>query len=509
MYDFLIKNGTVIDGGGAPPEKLDIAVTGSKIVKTGKDLGAARETIDASGLTVTPGFIDSHSHSDSAVLTFPGHTEKIQQGITTAVAGMCGGSAAPKPYLEDTPENAPYRSVKAFFEAAQGVPQGVNTALFVGHGNIRRAVMGGAGRQATNEELRQMRSLLREGLKQGAAGVSFGLIYAPGIYADTAELTETAKVAAEEGAVVSAHIRDEEDHLTDAVAEFISVIRASGARGVISHHKATGQNNFGRVRDTLRMIDEANALGLDIYCDVYPYTASSTTLTSAFVPPEYRRDDKVKQNLASPEIRKEIKPLVARRFAKRGSDYSWIKLISCDAYPELAGLTLTEAAKRHGRDEYDTAFDLLLNCKYPPRAVYFSMCEADVETVLSHPRAMICTDAGAAGNKTSFHPRTVGSFPRALGRYVRERGVTDLPEMIRKMTSLPAYVYGLEGKGLIRPGYDADICIFDAARITDRADYDNCAAKAQGLSFVLVGGKIAAEDAAATGVRNGKMIIHR
>jgi N-acyl-D-amino-acid deacylase len=215
----------------------------------------------------------------------------------------------------------------------------------------------------------------------------------------------------------------------------------------------------------------------------------------------------MKKNVSSPAIREKLREIARERYASRGSDFSWIRITRCDAYPEFAGKSLTEAAKLHGKDEYETAFDILRDCRTPPRAVYFSMCEEDVETVLAHPRAMICTDSGVAGKSASFHPRLVGAFPRALGRYVRERKVTTLPEMIRKMTSLPAHVYGLTGKGAIREGMDADLCIFDADRIIDRADYDHPTLRAEGLKAVLVGGEVAAENAVATGVRNGKLLV--
>ncbi len=511
MYDIIIKNGTIIDGVLTPEYVSDIAVKDGKIVKIAPDLTGAKQIIDASGLTVTPGFFDSHSHADGNILSYPGLKEKVEQGITTTIGGMCGGSVAPKPYMSasDAREiegfgmtNDICRTMENYMAVAKKFPQGSNIALFVGHGNLRRAVLGTANRAATAEELESMKNILREGIEHGAIGLSFGLIYVPGCYSTTEELVELAKVAAEMGALVSAHIRDEGDMLIEAVDEFIEIIQKSGARGIISHHKAAGKNNHGKVKETLRRIDEANKNGADIYCDVYPYTASSTGLAARFVPLEYKSGGKLRENLRSQEIREKIKAIDREKDALRGSDLSWVLISHCNGYPEYVGLTVNEIAKIHGKDVYDTIFDIIVNST-AINAIYFTMCEEDVETVLAHPRAMICTDSGVAGKNTSFHPRLVGTFPRVLGRYVRERGVTSLPEMIRKMTSLPAHVYGFNEKGVIKEGYDADICIFDAEKIIDKADYQNCTARAEGLNFVIVGGKVAAENSVYNGVRNG------
>ena len=511
MYDLIIKNGTIIDGVLTHPYVADVAVKNGKIAKIAVGLCGAEREIDATGLTVTPGFFDSHSHADANILTYPGQKEKVEQGITTVIGGMCGGSVAPKPYL-DAAKAKPvgdhglntdiYRSVESFMRVAKHVPQGANIAFFVGHGNIRKAVVGSADRQATDEELGRMKDLLRESLRAGAIGLSFGLIYTPGCYADTNELIELAKVAAEMGALVSAHIRDEGDGLIEAVEEFLTVIRASGARGVLSHHKATGKVNHGKVRETLRMIDEANAEGFDVYCDAYPYIASCTGLAARFVPKEYQAGGMVRKNLESQELREQMEAIDRIVDAGRGSDLSWVMVSKCSAYPQYIGLTVKEASIIHGKDVYDTVFDMIQHSN-GTEGVYFMMCEEDVETVLSHPRAMVCTDSGVAGKAGVSHPRLVGSFPRALGRYVRERKVTTLPEMIRKITSLPAHVYGFESKGIIKDGYDADICVFDAEKIIDKADYRNTTARAEGLNYVIVGGKVAAENSVYNGERNG------
>jgi len=396
--------------------------------------------------------------------------------------------------------------MESFMAAAKNVAQGANIAVFAGHGNLRRAVLGYENREPSEAELERMKDMLRESIEHGAMGLSLGLIYTPGCFAKTDELIALARVAAEKGALVSAHIRGEADELLEAVDEFISIIRASGARGILSHHKAAGKANHGKVKETLRKIDEANEQGADIYCDVYPYTASCTGIAARLVPKEYHADGMLRKNLASPTVREEIKRINEERFKLQGNDLSWVLVSKCNGYPEYIGLTMDEAAKKHGKDAYETAFDMIEHST-ETEAVYFLMCEDDVERVLSHPRSMVCTDSGVAGKRKPSHPRAVGSFPRVLGRYVRERGVTSLPEMIRKMTSLPAHVYGFESKGSLKEGLDADICIFDADTITDRADYNDTSARAEGLHFVLVGGEIVVENSVYNGKRCGRVLM--
>lgn len=512
MYDLIIKNGNIIDGTGSPSFIADIAIEGGKIVRIDKGIEGGVEVIDARGLVVAPGFIDSHSHSDTAVFTYPDQMEKIEQGITTSIAGQCG--LTPAPVSRDVPpEKAAavgdfglntevYRTMGSFLKAAREVPQGANIAMFVGHCALRQAVMGMENRAPSERELNQMKELLREGIENGALGVSFGLIYPPSCYAAAEELIALARVAEEYHGLVTAHIRDEGDYLIESTAEFIRIIKEAGVRGIISHHKSMGRENWGKVNHTLRMIEEANAQGADIYCDAYPYDASHTTLSVRFIPKEYHSYG-LNKVLADPAMRKEIKEWGLKRW---GDDYSWVLITDCSDYPEYEGLRIPEIARIHGKDEYDTIFDLVEkdnDC----HACFFMMSEEDIETVLAYSGTMICTDSSVAEGSTCYHPRLLGSFPRVLGRYVRERKVTTLPDMIRKMTSMPASVYGLKGKGLLKEGYDADICIFDAERIIDRAEFTNCCARAKGLNCVIVNGKVAVKDAVYQGIRAGKVIM--
>lgn len=294
MYDLIIQNGRIIDGTGQQPYFADLAIKDGKIACIAKSIAGGKKTIDAGGLTVTPGFIDSHSHSDSAILKFPDQVEKAEQGITTSIGGQCGSTKAPigithKAYDVGSfgKSTQVYKTMGSFLDIAKDVPLGSSLATFVGHCALRNAVIGPYNRPPSREELKKMGELLREGIAHGALGVSFGLAYAPSCFAQTDELIYLAKVAAACGGMVSAHIRDEGDQLIEACQEFIEVIKASGARGVFSHHKAMYKENWGKVNVTLGMIDKANREGCDIYCDTYPYTASDTTLSARFIPKEY------------------------------------------------------------------------------------------------------------------------------------------------------------------------------------------------------------------------------
>ena len=512
MYNLIIKNGKVIDGTGGPYFRSDIAIKGGKIAKIGRNLCGAEKIIDADNLTVAPGFIDSHSHSDSSLLTYPDLKEKIEQGITTSIAGQCGDSPAPisrgiHPDKARVIEGFGkvtdiYRTMGTFLDVAKEQSYGSNTMCLVGHSQLRKAVMGMDKREPSTEEMEKMKLLLRDAMEHGALGMSMGLIYPPSSYSKLEELVELSKIVAEYGGVVSSHIRNEGAQLIKATEEFIEIIKRSGVRGIHSHHKACGSSeNWGKVTHSLKLIDKANEEGTEIYCDVYPYIATHTSASVRFVP------DSGQNLLERLKNEKEREKMKEWGRAQWGEDLSWAQVTRCTAYPQYEGLRIPEIAKLHGKDIYDTVYDMILDSSNACSCCYFTMCEEDVETVMAHPRAMICTDSGVAEERTVYHPRMRGAFPRALGRYVRERGVVSLPEMIRKMTSMPAAVYGLWSKGIIREGMDADICIFDADKIIDRSEYTDCIKGAEGLNYVILGGEVVCEDAVFNGKRNGKLIL--
>lgn len=504
MYDIIIKNGKIIDGTGSPSFRSDIGIKDGKIARIARDLEGADTVIDATGLTVTPGFIDSHSHSDRTVFSYPDQIEKIEQGITLSVTGQCGSSSAPED--RDSKKEGSFETMADWLKAASTVPQGSSSVSFVGHGNLRGAVLGMEARKPTAEELEKMKQHLRCAMENGAIGMSIGLYYTPGCYAELSEVCELAKVVREYDGVISSHIRSEGNDLVKSMEEYLEVVRQSGVRAVVSHHKSAFRENWGKVNHTLAMIDDINAEGYDVYCDVYPYTASHTSLSSRFVPEEFHADGRILEHLENPDTRQKIKEI---NLKKDKGDLSWVLITSCREHPEYCGKRIPEIAAEMGCDSYEAVFRLIVMSKNVCNACYFVMCEQDVETVMKHPRAMICTDSSVAKDSKTFHPRVKGTFPRVLGEYVRCRKTMSLPEMIRKITSMPASVYGLSRKGLLRVGMDADICIFDADKIKDTSTYENCTGSNQGINYVILNGKIAVKDSTYLGERYGKVLLSK
>ena len=518
MYDLIIKNGVVIDGTGSPGYHADVAVKDGKIAKIGRGLKDAAKTIDAAGLVVTPGFIDSHGHADVQVLKHPDMTEKIEQGIIASVNGQCGTSNVP---LSKVEKREDFKEIEGlgneydlrsdpvkYFASQQDRKLGSGMILLIGHGSLRRAVVGIENRAPSREELEQMKDLLRVCMEHGAKGLSFGLYYAPGSYATTEEAVEIAKVVAEYNGVVAAHVRNEAHDLAKSAREYLNILEQAGVRGVYSHHKATFPENWGKVTHTLRMLDEAAERGLDIYCDVYPYTATSTPLAARFLPSTElaRGDDGVAEALGDPAFRAEMRAWATETYGTDKCD--WVLINQCKAFPEYSGRYVSDIAAERGQSDLDAVYDIIRACRIYCSANYFTICEEDLETVIRHPRAMICTDAGVLSKPGNLHhPRMRGAFPRAIARYVREKGIVSLPEMIRKMTAMPARVYDLPGKGLVHEGMDADLCIFDPEKLRDKCTYQDCHARNEGLSYVLIAGEVVVEDGVYNGKRMAKAIL--
>ena len=382
--------------------------------------------------------------------------------------------------------------------------------MLIGHSALRRAVIGTEKRAPTAAEMEEMKALLRDGLEAGSPGLSFGLIYVPGCYATTEECAELAKVVAEYDGLLAAHIRNEGDTLLESIEEFLTIIKTSGCkRAVFSHHKSAGKWNWGKVKKSLAMIDAAAAEGYEIYVDAYPYPASGTTLSATFLPRMFHYEGMTDslQLIDGGENEAKIRAWAKERW---DNDFSWVLPYRIAGHDDYAGLNINEIADLRGQaDRMDTIFDLIRETNKGVSGCFFTMCEEDIEYVLAHPRVMVCTDSAVACGKDLYHPRLRASFPRVLGKYVRERGVTTLAEMIRKMTSLPAYIYRLEGKGQIKEGYDADICIFDADRIKDGNDFFNPTLKNEGLSFVIVDGKVVVEDGVYNGTRAARVVTEK
>jgi N-acyl-D-amino-acid deacylase len=490
-YDLVIRGGTVYDGTGAPGVRADVAVRGDRIaaVDVIAERGAAE--LDASGLAVAPGFIDVHSHDDYAVVLDPLIPFKVMQGVTTDIVGNCGSGVAPFQAglarfsrLHPGAAPAPWEGYAGYLARIDEAGPSLNVAVLIGHGTLRSSAMGSAQRPPTGEELGRMRAWVREGVEAGAVGLSTGLIYEPGRYAATEEVIALARELGPQGGLYATHMRNEGDGLLDAVREAIRIGEEAGVPVQISHHKASGSRNWGRVGDSLRLIEAARARGLDVTADQYPYTAGSTSFAAVVENGAFRAD--------SPG-----------GLGQLGADA--VLIASSPKHPEYEGLTLAHLAAGWGLKVQEAAARLVQEEGEACFVIVFTMDEADVRTVLAHPTTMIGSD-GVPASGSNPHPRLYGCFPRILGHYVREERVLDLPTAIHRMTGMPAAKFRVAGRGAIRAGAFADLVVFDPARIADIATYEDPRRFPDGIAAVYVNGTAVARDSAHTGARPGRAL---
>jgi N-acyl-D-amino-acid deacylase len=490
-YDLVIRGGTVYDGSGAPGAARDVAVRGDRIVDVGTIAGGGGVELEATGLAVSPGFIDVHSHDDVAVLTDPQMAFKVMQGVTTDVVGNCGSGVIPyetglQRFRRFDPEASPptWDSFATYMDRIDEAAPSCNVAVLIGHGSLRHGAMGLDRRAPTAAELGRMRAWVREGVEAGAVGLSTGLIYEPGRYARTDEVIALTREMGADGGLYATHMRNEADGLLDAVAEAISIGEASRVPVQISHHKASDRNNWGRVRDSLRLIEDARARGLDVTADQYPYTAGSTSLHAVIQNGAFRTDS----------------PGGLGRLAAAD-----VLIASAPRHGEWEGRRLSELCQRWGLSDEEAAQRVFEAEGQACFVVVFTMNEADVRMVMAHPTTMIGSDGvPAAGSKP--HPRLYGCFPRVLGHYTRDEGVLDLATAIHRMTGMPAAKFRLADRGVVRPGAFADLVVFDPARIRDTATYDDPRRFPEGIRAVYVNGRAVARDSVHTGARPGRAV---
>jgi len=520
MLDWCIRNARIVDGSGNPWFRGAVGIRGGRIAAVG-DLRAAsaERTLDAGDRCLAPGFIDAHTHSDFSLLRFPRAESRISQGVTTEVGGHCGFSPFPvdPDRLELWRESSSFiagdlswnwRSTADFFQRLDAKPLSLNHVPLVGHGAVRAAVMGFDRRTPTPAELGRMQGLVAEAMETGAAGLSSGLAYAPGCYAETEELIALCKVVARHGGLYATHMRNQDAGLLESVAESLRVGREAGLPVQIAHHKAMGEAYWGRVKDSLALVDAARAAGQDVTLDVYPYTAASTTITRLL--PEWTLEGGVSallDRLRTPDLR-------ARILREAGADTSvkWENiLVAAMQKPEHAryeGMTLAALAAERGKPPLEAAVELVLADGAPFSTIRFIMAEADVVTVMRHPAVMFGSDghamSPALGGKP--HPRSYGTFTRVLGHYVRERGVLSLEEAVRKMTAFPAARFGLWDRGLIRPGAAADLVLFDPAAVLDTATFADPHRYSAGIDWVMVRGQLVWRDGQDTGAAAGQVL---
>lgn len=515
MFDIIFENARVLDGTGSPWFRADVAVRDGFIVKVGKFEGKAKKTIDATGKYLSPGFIDTHSHSDSALVKTPTADSKIMQGVTLEVTGQCGSSAAPKNMglgnqgkaAETTAESPKWTDMASYMEVLESQGVSVNVAPLVGHGTVRRQVMGREQRTPTPEELEQMKNLVRDAMEQGAFGISTGLVYVPGRFSETGEIIELAKIVANNRGVYFTHIRNEGTRLLEALAEAIKIGNQAKVPVQISHFKAMREPNWGKIPEAISMIEKARADGLDITADQYPYIASSTGMSSP-LPSSAWAGGAGSERLTDPEERKKIlEQLKARGY--------WDKIVIANLKnpddQKFIGKSVHETGRIQGISPEEAALGLLERNRGVVRIVNFAISEDNVKTIMKLPWVMAGSDGSGLNIDTATgqpHPRSYGTFVRILGRYVREYKVLRLEEAIRKMTSLPAMRLGLQDRGLLKEGMRADLVLFDAETVVDNATFTAPHQYASGIISVVVNGVIVVEDGVHNGSRPGMVLRH-
>ncbi len=483
MTELVVRNALVYDGLGGDPSLADVAVEGARISAVGTFTGAASVEVDAGGLALAPGFVDVHTHDDGAVIRHPGMQFKLAQGCTSVVIGNCGFSAAPAALaarggiLDGAGQGDTFAE---YFAAVVAARPAVNVMTQVGHNSLRFAALGNEKRPASAAELAQMRGWAERAMEDGACGLSSGLIYQPGRYADTEELIAVASAVAPYGGLYNTHMRNEGDRLLEAVDEALRIGREAGTPVNISHHKAAGKRNWGRVTDSLARVDAANLAGGDVTLDIYPYIAGSGPMN------QYFDLDRIDEDLASN-----------------------IRLATCKDFPPYEGRHLTEIAAETG----ETLVDLVRRILTAPRkletiCIQFLMQEPDIATNLRHPLVMIGSD-GIPDLDGRPHPRLYGTFPRVLGKYVRDDAVLPLAEAIRRMTSLSCDRFGLADRGRIAAGQWADLVLFDPATVADTATWDDPQQEPVGIELVVVNGAVAYRHGTHTGAGSGRPLRYR
>jgi dihydroorotase/N-acyl-D-amino-acid deacylase len=500
-YDLVIRNGRIVDGTGSPWYRGDVGVRNDTIAKIAPRIDApAGKVIDAAGKIVAPGFIDIHTHARRGIFDVPTADNYVRQGVTTLMEGPDGSSPLP---------------IKPFFDRLAATHITPNFGLFVGQGTVRDQVLGPVNRKATPAEIETMRGLVRQGMEDGAFGLSSGLFYVPGTFTPTAEVVELAKVAGRMGGIYISHMRDETAGVLDSVRETIEIGEKGGLPTQVTHHKIIGKANWGKSVDTLRLIDEARARGVDATIDQYPYTASSTSIQAALMPAYALEGGRaaVLKRLQTPAMRNELRKETSRIIAEErgGGDPNNVQLARCDWDHALDGKRLGDVTKGRGlQPTIDNAAETVFwiveqgGCS----GIFHAIGEEDLQRILRHPATMIGSDGEVPiFGQANPHPRSYGTFVRVLGRYVRELKTITLEDAVRKMSSFPAQRIGLADRGVLREGMKADIAIFDATTVRDTATFEKPHQYAEGVSWVIVNGQVAFENGAMTAARPGKILL--
>ncbi len=523
MYDLVIQGADLIDGTGTPARRADLAVTGDRIAEIGRVAPSmGHRVIKVTGLTLTPGFVDIHSHSDYHLLLQPTADSAVRQGVTLEIGGNCGYAAAPiwGPWLEE--RTALYRnlygldhdwsSVAEYFTRLETAGISENFGLLMGHNTLRGSAMGGANRAPSAEELETMINGARQGMAEGALGVSTGLVYAPACFSMPDELVAIVAAVRNAGGILTCHMRSEGDGLLEAIDEIIGVAEQAKIPLQISHLKTSGERNWTKLYDAFRRIEDAQARGLDVSCDRYPYTASNTGLQAVL--PDWALEGGQRERverLRHPAARARMAQDLTSRYPSEYWSRLMISEVTRDEHRRYEGLRVSEAAKLAKTGPVDFILELLLAEQMQVDAIFFTMCEDNLQAILQKPYAMIGSDSGCRSHEGPLshgrpHPRTFGTFPRVLGHFVRERRLLDLPTAVRKMTWDPCCKLGLPDRGRLQPGCAADLVLFDSATVTDRATYKVPIQYPIGIHHVVVNGIVVIEDGEHTGARPGRVV---
>lgn len=533
MYDLLIKNANIIDGTGKPSFNGNVACKDGKIITGACASAEAARVIDARGLTLSPGFIDAHCHEDETLGNKASALSKLSQGITTVSCGNCGESYFPvsedperlsiirqlkKQYLSAS--DCGYRdvfdsftSLENYLKYAQNRKCPYDYATLTGHDTLRIAVMGLENRKPTAYELSAMKDLLRETMEHGSRGLSAGLIYTPGCFADEEELTELCKVVAEYDGYYSVHLRNEAGQFEEAVSEAINTARNAGCRLNLAHHKSCGRENWGKTEKTLKMIQDVRDEGMFVYTDVYPYLATGNYINICLPQAIFENTpEEMKELLSKPAVRREMKEAIISwkegRYNNCGG-FDGILICNAPATPDAVNKTIGEYARELGRDEFEVYFDLCVENGFSGQAAYFAMSEDDLCRILLSDNAVIGTDSYNIEENNAVHPRCFGSFPLLLSKYVREKKLMPLEKMVNKMTGRTADFMGLKNKGYIKDGYDADFVLFDPETVAPRADFKNSRELSTGIEEVILAGKTVYRDMALTGEAPGRFLPYK